>query len=205
MARRSDHTRDEIRDMALQAAEQIVANEGSSALSTRRVAHAIGYTVGTLYLVFRNLDDLILQVNAKTLDDLQTRMVEAITRHGDGVARVLALGGTYLRFALERPHPFTLVFEHRLPGDEPVPVWYQERVTRVFDLLQQSLRAVLTEHSEADVASAARVIWGGVHGICVLALSRRISAVGAELPTEALVDSLIRNYLAGLRGAKATT
>lgn len=70
MARRSDHSRDELREMALTAAEQIVLENGYESLSARKVASAIGYTVGTLYLVFENLDDLVLQVNARTLDRL---------------------------------------------------------------------------------------------------------------------------------------
>ncbi len=70
MARRSDHSREEIKELALNATEEIVAEAGFQALSARKVASAIGYTVGTIYLVFKNLDDLIMQVNARTLETL---------------------------------------------------------------------------------------------------------------------------------------
>ena len=53
MARRSDHSRDEIREMALNAAKTIVEREGAAALSTRKIANEIGYTAGSLYLVSR--------------------------------------------------------------------------------------------------------------------------------------------------------
>ena len=66
MGRRSDHSREEIRQMALQAAESIVTEGGYKALSARKVASEIGYTVGTLYLVFENLDELVLYVNGRT-------------------------------------------------------------------------------------------------------------------------------------------
>jgi AcrR family transcriptional regulator len=200
MARRSDHTRDEIRDMALKAAEQIVSEEGPAALSTRRVAAAIGYTAGTLYLVFRNLDDLILQVNAKTLDDLQARMIEQTNRAQDGLERVLAVARTYLRFALERPHRWTLVYEHRLPDEEPTPEWYLEKISLVFQLLESTLRPLLELRSEAEVSTAARVVWSGVHGIAVLSVSHRLHVVGT-VSAEGLIDSLVVNYLKGLREA----
>lgn len=74
MARRSDHSREEIRAMALAAAQQIVTEQGFAALNARKIASAIGYTVGTLYLVFKNLDDLFLQLNARTLDDLHAAL-----------------------------------------------------------------------------------------------------------------------------------
>ena len=42
MARRNDHSRDELRRMSLEAAETILAGEGAGALSVRRIAQSIG-------------------------------------------------------------------------------------------------------------------------------------------------------------------
>ena len=69
MARRNDHSREQIQQMAIAAAISILNEEGLANLSTRKVASEIGYTVGTLYLVFRNLNELLLHVNAATLDE----------------------------------------------------------------------------------------------------------------------------------------
>src|SRR5512134_3891242 len=99
MARRNEHSREGIRRMALDAAERIVAAEGYKGLSARKVAAAIDYTVGTLYLVFENLDDLVLQVNGRTLDMLFDWLV---TRVGDGDSPrdvLLALAGAYIAYA----------------------------------------------------------------------------------------------------------
>ena len=74
MARRSDHSREEIKEMALVAAEKMILANGKDGLSARKVAQEIGYTVGTLYLVFKNLDELILHVNGRTLDRLFEKM-----------------------------------------------------------------------------------------------------------------------------------
>ena len=43
--------------MALQATEKLLEKSGLAGLTARKVASAIGYTVGTLYLVFRNQDE----------------------------------------------------------------------------------------------------------------------------------------------------
>ena len=87
MARRSDHSREELREMALSAAEQIVVEQGYEGLSARKVASAIGYTVGTLYLVFENIDDLILNINARTLDRLHAKMTASQAQPGCNWAR----------------------------------------------------------------------------------------------------------------------
>ena len=74
MARRSEHSREQLTEMILNAAQQIVINDGFAGLSARKIATDIGYTVGTLYIVFDNLDDIILHINARTLDEMRQRL-----------------------------------------------------------------------------------------------------------------------------------
>ena len=69
VGRRSDHTRAEIRSMAVDAAEVLVVREGYGGLTARKVAAQIGYTVGTLYLVFQNLDELVGATPEERLDE----------------------------------------------------------------------------------------------------------------------------------------
>jgi AcrR family transcriptional regulator len=176
---------------------RLLAREGYAALSTRRVAAAIGYTVGTLYLLFRNFDELILQVNARTLDALSARLARA-ENEPEGTSRVLALGQAYLRFATERPQLWRMVFEHRMSAGAALPDWYRERVARLFGLIEAALRPLLSDRPQAQLITAARVIWTGVHGICLLEVTERLQAVGSP-PGETLVESLIVEYLRGLR------
>jgi len=198
MARRSDHSRDEIRTMALVAAEGLIAEQGFSGLSARKVAAAIGYTVGTLYLVFRNLDDLILQVNERTLDALFSCLQEALEASAEGEG-ALALGLAYLHFATEAPRRWGAVFDHHLPEGEVPPPGYLAKVERFFTLLEGVLRGLAPARSDAEIARAARALWSGVHGVCILGLTGRLDPVsGGEL--ELLVASLVRNYLAGFTG-----
>jgi AcrR family transcriptional regulator len=70
MGRRNDHTRKDIKEMAVKAGLDIIEENGFSGLSTRKVASKIGYSVGTLYNVFENFDDLVFHINALTLKDL---------------------------------------------------------------------------------------------------------------------------------------
>ena len=196
MARRSDHSREELREMALQAAEKIVVEQGFEGLSARKVAKDIGYTVGTLYLVFDNIDDLILQINARTLDRLNQKMTELKSGSEDPRDYVLRLGEVYIRFADEDPHRWAMVFEHRLAEGRSVPEWYQEKVSRMFALVEESLEPLAGKRPQEEVSQAARALWGGVHGICILALSDTLGIAGVD-SVQQLTRSLISNYLAG--------
>ena len=74
MGRRNEHSREELRDLALRAAAEIVDSSSAAALSMREVARRIGYTVGALYIVFENLDDLIVGLNERTVAELRAAL-----------------------------------------------------------------------------------------------------------------------------------
>lgn len=196
MARRSDHSREEIREMALEAAEAIVSTQGYQGLSARKVAGAIGYTVGTLYLVFENLDDLILQVNGRTLDRLHRRMVEDQAQCRDALDCLLQLGHSYIRFANQEPHAWEMIFEHRMADDQAPPAWLREKVARMFALVEEGLVPLTDRHSQREIVQATRALWGGVHGICILAITNTLGVAGVESVQE-ITHSLMSNFLKG--------
>ncbi len=68
MARRSDHTREELTELAIDAATALIEAEGFANFSARQVAAKIGYTVGTLYNVFGSYDRLLFHVHERPLD-----------------------------------------------------------------------------------------------------------------------------------------
>ncbi|MEW8200196.1 MAG: hypothetical protein AB2777_21390, partial [Candidatus Thiodiazotropha endolucinida] len=81
MTRRSDHSHEKIRVMALEAAEQIILEQGHAELTACKVASETVYTAGALYLDFENLNNLILHINARTLDRLLQVMTVVQLRH----------------------------------------------------------------------------------------------------------------------------
>jgi AcrR family transcriptional regulator len=196
MARRSDHSREELREMALAAAENIVAEQGHEGLSARKVAAAIGYTVGTLYLVFENLGDLVLQVNGRTLDRLHVRLGESQAQCEEASDCLLQLGQVYIRFADEDPHRFAMVFEHRFSEGQDVPAWYQQKIARMFALVEEKLEPLAADHTPNEISQAARALWGGVHGICILALAGTLGFAGVA-SVQDLTKTLITHYLKG--------
>ncbi len=197
MARRSDHSREQIREMSLQAAEQLINEQGYKGLSARKVAAEIGYTVGTLYLIFKNQDEFILHINSRTLDELYQSMQATINEHHQSPDCVKALCRTYYDFALSHTNRWLLIFEHALPVDNGLPAWFEEHVRQGFDMLEKLLQSRLTGHDKQELNKAARVLWSSVHGISMLAVTRKLDVVGVESVYE-LIDSLVDNYLAGL-------
>ena len=196
MARRSDHSREEIREMAISAAEEIITTQGYQMLSARKVAGAIGYTVGTLYLVFENLDDLILQVNGRTLDRLHQQILADQEKCVDPEACLLQLGHSYIRFADCESNAWKTIFEHKLTDDHQAPDWYRDKVARMFALVEERLTQLPVDRNAQQIAEAARAIWGGVHGICILAINQTLGVAGVE-SVQNITQLLMSNFLKG--------
>lgn len=182
--------------MALQAAEALLEREGAAGLSTRKIAAAIGYTVGSLYLVFENLDDLVIQVNARTLGQLGEWLDRAALPHRNARTGVIELGRAYLRFAAKHRSRWELIFGRRPAPAAVLPDWYRWEVLALFGRVERLLAVYAPERSEGERTLAARALWSGVHGVCTLALSGKLDLAGIA-EAERLTDSLIENYLAG--------
>ncbi len=201
MGRRNEHTRDELREISLQAAEQLVAAHGLAGLSARKVVACIGYTVGSLYMVFRNLDDLIIQMNERTLDRLYGALASALAHRPPPSTAIRVLAQAYLVFALTQTNGWLALYEHRMPEEQPMPDSFTERVARIFELVQQNLALLCPQRSGQDIALAARALWSGIHGVCMLNLDRKLENIGGH-PMQEVADSLLDNYLAGFVASK---
>ena len=197
MARRNDHSREQIQAMAIQAAISILNQEGVAGLSTRKVAAAIGYTAGTLYLVFKNLDELILHINAATLDELHRQLAAQLDSPATPAQVIRNMALHYLHFAKTHYARWSLLFTHRLPAEQSVPAWLDDKIRDLFELVGQPLHALIPRLDAQACMCATRVLWSGVHGACELGLNDKLS-LGGEVRTEELIESLVENYLKGL-------
>ncbi|MES9960200.1 MAG: TetR/AcrR family transcriptional regulator [Sedimenticola sp.] len=196
MGRRSDHSREEISRMALDAARRLVAEEGLKGLTARRVATEIGYAPGTLYVVFRNLDDLILHLNAETLDQLHATLDEVVRHCRKPQRCILKLAMAYVEFAFDNPSLWGAIYEHRQAEGEPAPGWFQEKIEALFSLVETPLRQLDAGRGDREVRLAANALWSGIHGVCILGLSGSLEKANAG-STAAIAESLVSNYLAG--------
>lgn len=195
MARRSEHTQEEIRQMVLNAAEAIVAEEGPGALKVRNIALEIGYTVGSVYMVFDNMADLILHLKGRTLDSIAEHLVQP-ARNLSAEQSLLQLAQAYLYYAKHHHHRWQMLFAPHPNQVESLPGWYLEKIEHLFQPVEQQLQRLQAQATPTQLSQAARTLWSGVHGTCFLALSGSLKATGAQ-DAEAMVTLLTQNFIHG--------
>jgi AcrR family transcriptional regulator len=183
--------------MAMSAARDIVQKDGLRALTARSIAASIGYSPGTLYNLFENLDELELHVNASTLDALYVA-VSADERSGDPETDLNRLLDRYLGFLDENPALWAAIFDYRRADGAALPDWYLNRVQQLMRLVEDALSPLFAEREDTELREAASILWSSLHGICTLAQDGRLSLVSAQSVPQ-MARSLIANYLVGLR------
>ncbi len=193
MARRSDHSREELKSLAILKGLEIIDKNGFSGFSARGIAKAMGYTVGTLYHVFGDLDQYMLHINARILDDWYTALNAGLKRTKKDPLHYLAQA--YIDFARAHYNRWTVLFEFKASKPAPLPEWYTQKLTRLFELVENAILPY-SGNDPQKTRLDAKVLWAGIHGICVLSLSGKLDLVGVE-KTEALVSTLIDKCIIG--------
>ena len=195
MARRSEHSLEELKALVLSAAETIVIEEGFSALKVRRIAMEVGYTVGSIYMVFTNMADLIMHINAGTLDAIAAQLEQV--KNGKAESSIETMARSYLRYASQNFNRWHPVFDYSLSADSKITAWYQEKVDRVFVPLEVQFLAFAPGLSEDQRKRAVRALWFGVHGICALSLTGHRDKVDID-DIEETILLLVKNFMRGL-------
>lgn len=197
MGRRSTHTPQQLRELILDAAQEIIASSGLSGLSAREVARRVGYSPGTIYNIFINLDDVVLHIEGRVLDALEERLSE-IPEAATGDERIAQIAHVYLAFTRQQPRLWNLLSEHHMPAGAEFPAWYQQKLEGLMAHMERALVSHFPPGRETDRQRAARVLWAGVHGISSLSTADKLSAVTTDAAGR-LVDDLVETYLRGLR------
>ncbi len=175
MARRADHTHDEIRAMAIKAAGDLIAVEGLEKVKIRAIARAIGYVPGTLYNVFNGFDELMMHVNAETIDALLEELEEAEKAPTPPDLRQLLV--IYGRFAWTNTNRWNAVFDYSLSDPENVPEWYIRKVNAGLVIVERAVARMADGNPDVDPAETARILWAGLHGIFSLGTEGNLELV----------------------------
>ncbi|MFP4156884.1 MAG: TetR/AcrR family transcriptional regulator [Opitutales bacterium] len=189
MARRKDHTREELTRLAIDAGRQLVVEQGPAALTARRVAEAIGYTPGTLYNLFDNIDDLAAAINIGSMATFAGTLEGIASDNPDAESRLRRISQAYLDFHRDSPQLWSLLFA--VPVNHHSEA-YQQAIHRIFDQVIEALRPL---SANADIARRkAKVLWSTLHGICLLNQSGKLN-VREDDPPEALVATFLEQFL----------
>ena len=151
------------RDEVAEAALQMVEEEGIPSLTLRRLATRLGCSYAKPYSYYRDKEQLIDAVRGLAFDRLAA-FVDAEA----GPPSVQ----TYLRFALQNPEAFRIMFELRQDFTSPET---REAEARAWKVCARPFHEAVAEGVlEGDPELIAHVIWAALHGLASLELANKL-------------------------------
>ncbi|NHF71754.1 TetR/AcrR family transcriptional regulator [Paracoccus xiamenensis] len=190
-ASRARRTREELRQATLDAAREIITQDGPEALTARRLAQAVGYTPGTIYNLFDSLPDVLWQVNR----DNFARIAElfADLPGDDPAARLRALCRRYLDLVEAEPMVFRALFEGPRRS-ELFPEWYLNAIADLLARVAEEIRTLAPAMPLETAKSETTALFAAIQGIAQLRSSGRLELLTPVSATD-LADSLVTRIL----------
>jgi AcrR family transcriptional regulator len=204
---RRERERLEVRAKIMDAARDLFARDGYDAVSMRRIAEAIEYSPTAIYVHFRDKLDLLHQIAQRDFGALGAALSDLLAVK-DPIERIRRMGHGYIRFGVEHPNQYRLMF--MTPVHFPAELAEQDpdrgRVDRdSYALLRKScqeaidLGRVRPEYNDPDVL--AQTFWSAVHGVTALHIVKAdtpwVEWKGIERMADAVVDGILRGATTG--------
>ena len=166
------------REVILDAAVAVYGRGGSRGFSMRGVASEAGITATAIYRHFPDKAALARALVERVRRLLGGYLLDGISG-GTSLDRVWSCGDSYVRFVVDHPRLYRLLFmdplDDALPdvhemqaGDEAAP--FRFVIDRIREAMADGFLA------EGDPGRAALSVWGHIHGLCALALVGRVPA-----------------------------
>jgi AcrR family transcriptional regulator len=170
---RQAQEKQELRRAILTAAGELFLEQGYERFSLRKVAERIGYSPTTIYLYFRDKDDLLFTVVDEGFRRFGQQLTAAAAGTEDPWDRLIALGRAYVAFGLQNPVYYQLMFMQR--ADFLTQKHAGESQPRIasFQVLRQAVQQAIDAQvlRPGDAESYSDVLWALVHGMVSLAIS----------------------------------
>ena len=170
---RREQEKEELRQTILKAAGALFLEQGYDGFSMRHLAESIGYSPATLYLYFRDKDDLLFTVVDEGFKHFGEQLARAAASTNDPRMRLDALGQAYVSFGLRHPVYYQLMFMRRVDFLTQPRAGEQQPRLEAFRVLQDAVQAAMDAGvmQPGDAQSCSDALWAMMHGIVALAIS----------------------------------
>lgn len=188
-----------MRDLIRAAALKMFLDDGYAKTSIRRIADAIEYSPGTIYLYYKDKDELLYEVQAlafgKLLEAFKTKANDK-----DPLKRLIQMGKTYVKFGLENPELYDLMFIIRAPTNVDEAL-HKDNGDHTYNYLIETLEECINKKllRITDLQLGALQVWSMCHGLVSLNLRCRLKVMAMEEEEiNAALSYAIENYIASV-------
>ncbi len=193
-----------LRQSILDAASQLVVEQGHEGLSIRKIAEKIEYAPSTIYLYFQDKFEILASICIEVFDIL-TEKLEALAEEErdpiEGLRRGLRC---YIDFGLSHPSYYQVTFMTPSPELEPdhpaMALGPDQAGIRCFECLRKAIQLGIDAGAirQADSHMLAQATWLAVHGLTSGLICMGEDKVFPWVDRNELIDGQIDLLIRGL-------
>lgn len=189
----------DLRDLILGEARREMLAQGYRSLSMRKIASAIGCTATSIYLYFKDKDDLLHALIDEGLDRLHQQLTASTEGVKDPRRRCERLCRAFLNFAIDNREFYEVIFQLHPDHMKRYPQTLYRRARRNLDLFASTLAEAAGRSGKATDMDQlqAHVVWAQLHGAVALHQSQRLDF---RINIFQFFDGVVKNALNAIPG-----
>ncbi|MGF1533456.1 MAG: TetR/AcrR family transcriptional regulator [Bernardetiaceae bacterium] len=187
---RKEREREEMRQQIIEAARYLFVNKGIENTSIRAIAERIEYSPATIYLYFKDKDEILYAVHEQAfflfLDEL--KKIKDIQHP---LERLKALGKQYVQFAMKNPEYYDLMFILRAPMQMSKSRSEDYVGIQSYHFLYETVQECIDKGyiQEKNTHKVSFMVWSYVHGTVSLYIRERTAMYPSELVEQIILDA----------------
>jgi AcrR family transcriptional regulator len=174
---RKERERLEMRKRIISTAMEMFINDGYEKTSIRNIAEKIEYSPATIYLYYKDKDEMLYEVQGEAFNQLHKAFIRDVTAT-EPIERLEQLLHSYVNFGFDHPDLYDLMFILRSPMnavDENDWPNCDEAFGFLISSLEPCIRNGQLRYEDPNVAALS--IWAFGHGLISLHIRQRIKVM----------------------------
>ncbi|WP_346320993.1 TetR/AcrR family transcriptional regulator [Chitinophaga sp. YIM B06452] len=194
---RKEREKQEMKKLIIDAAMRMFVEDGYEKTSIRNIADKIEYSPGTIYLYYKDKDELLYAVQKEAF----SKMLGAFQQHANSRSpwkRLEQIAYTYVNFGIKHPDLYDLMFIIRAPMNTAEKKGDWENGDACFNYLADTIRECMEKGllRYTDPRVAALSIWSMGHGLVSLQVRCRFKVMELSEDQESqMINISIKEFL----------
>ena len=192
--------KEDLRTVILEAAKKLFVQEGYEATSIRKIAKEIGFSPTTIYLYYKDKNDIVYALHQVGFGMLKDQFLPLMSVE-DPFERLKAVGKIYIHFAFTHPEYYQVMFMMKEPlsflnSQIEDSSWVEGEL--VIELLKKTIVDCqqLGYFKGMDPVFVTIQAWSSVHGLVSLHITKHLDCLHELFgKTGDLEDHVYSSYL----------
>lgn len=191
-ADRKIRDKENLKKLILNGANKLFIEKGIEHTTIRNIADEIDYSIGTVYVYFKDKNAILHELHTQGFKQLGGRF-KSLYEIPNPVDRLRKMGKIYISFALENAEMYDLMFNMKAPIEFLDAVhqeeWNEGKGT--FEVLKNTVQECIeVGHFKGhSLEPLSFMIWSLVHGMCCLEIRQRSKGVNLCNPDTIVMEA----------------